>query len=635
MKWKAFVFLALFFAGQTCAFGSHTKSLFVLGKVSAANHDLAGAEVELYEAGVAGATRIGSDRTNRHGWFVIRSRPSKGALLYLTASKPDRPELVLAATLGPADSCAQMVRVNELTTVATVYALSQFLDGTEFFGPSPGLDNAMATTQNLVNPQSGRPARIVSNYQNGSHRNPRSTRALQTQNSLANLVAACAADPANCDTLFALTTVDGQAPGNTLEALHNIARNPVGLDNGQLFDLATVEEVYKPGLDTAPRAWMLALHFTRGGFNAPGRFAFDFEGNLWSNNNWMPPAGNPWNIPGRQITVLNPRGKPILGSPIFSRYVNGSGYGTAVGADQTAWISNFDDGGITQFSPRGRVINHASGLDHPMGMAFDQDGNLWIPNMGDPADPADFGSVTVFLQGDPSQRRHAFEGIHKPFSLAIDGQGRAWVANGGVGPVGSVTILELTPDSVVKVVQKDIKSDAMAVGPDELRPFGDFASSRTIAIDSAGNGWVANFFTNQVTFVDGTTFEPTDYPVAEGTHGWGLAVDGSDVVWVQSFSNPPTSPTFHSPPDISVVQGAGPDRGFLFSFSNPSLQHVTALQIDSSGNVWVANNWSLETTIEPLAIFGGDGVVQFIGLATPVLTPLIGPPVNPADLIGP
>jgi hypothetical protein len=124
--------------------------------------------------------------------------------------------------------------------------------------------------------------------------------------------------------------------------------------------------------------------------------------------------------------------------------------------------------------------------------------------------------------------------------------------------------------------------------------------------------------------------------VADGAHGWGLAVDGNDVVWAQSFSNPTTSPAFHAPPEISVLQGAGPDRGtLLYTFSNPCLQHVTALQLDSSGNVWVANNWSLRTSIDPLAVYGGDGVVQFIGLATPVLTPLIGPPVNPADLLGP
>lgn len=74
---------------------------------------------------------------------------------------------------------------------------------------------------------------------------------------------------------------------------------------------------------------------------------------------------------------------------------------------------------------------------------------------------------------------------------------------------------------------------------------------------------------------------------------------------------------------VNVVRGKG-EKELLYSFSNPSLQHLTALQIDSSGNVWVANNWSLATTPPPnLAIFGGDGVVQFVVLAKPVVKPLV------------
>ncbi len=40
-----------------------------------------------------------------------------------------------------------------------------------------------------------------------------------------------------------------------------------------------------------------------------------------------------------------------------------------------------------------------------------------------------------------------------------------------------------------------------------------------------------------------------------------------------------------------------------------------------SGNVWVANNWA---QIDPTV--GGDGLVEFIGAAAPVRTPLIGLP---------
>jgi hypothetical protein len=47
------------------------------------------------------------------------------------------------------------------------------------------------------------------------------------------------------------------------------------------------------------------------------------------------------------------------------------------------------------------------------------------------------------------------------------------------------------------------------------------------------------------------------------------------------------------------------------------------VQIDPSGNVWLTNNW---LTIPVQTNPGGRSVVVFIGLATPVKTPLIGPP---------
>ena len=46
-----------------------------------------------------------------------------------------------------------------------------------------------------------------------------------------------------------------------------------------------------------------------------------------------------------------------------------------------------------------------------------------------------------------------------------------------------------------------------------------------------------------------------------------------------------------------------------------------------AGNVWMVNNWSDGT---PLANFvGGSGLIQFVGLAAPVRTPIVGPPQRP------
>lgn len=587
-------------------------------------------EVKLYKICRKKSKLLCTTTADYNGNFHCCFTGQKGSLLYALAHDPVRPE-ILVATAFEANCRNEKIVVNELSTVATAYALAQFIHRCEIFGPCSGVRNSVRTIKNLVNLCNGKPAQVISNHQNGSN-DVRSTRALQTQNTLANLIAACFDSKKLCKQLFSLVSQQSHSPiRNTFQAIHSIARHPFTQDNAALYAIAASKRVFGPSLKIVPEAWLLALHFINGGFSAPGRMAFDANGNVWNNNNFMPPAGSLPNFPGRQVTVLNNQGEPILGSPIFSDAVFGSGYGTAVDAHNNGWIGSFEGGQIAQFNKKGQLIQQTDGQNHPMGMAFDQSGNVWVVNMGDPTDPLDFGSVSVFLGGDVTKRIDHTDGIHKPFSCAIDELGRCWVANSGFAPVGSVTVLKLLANTTIVVVKKDITSEALntPVQPGLPTPiWGDFVSPKTIAIDQQGNAWVSSLEIDQITFIDGDTFVPTDYPVDPRSRGWGMAVDGSSVIWVASFTNPPLGPLFQKPPVISVVQGKGPNLGtFLYSFSNPSLQHLTGLQLDASGNVWVANNWGLNTT--PMQIFGGDGLVQFIGIATPVKTPLIGVPVRP------
>jgi len=599
------------------------------GKVIVDSKALVHAKVTLFEACQNPSKLLENTHTDCHGEYKISFNAPSGTRLYLLATDCKRPEIVLAGAFINKKT-SQHIVLNEVTTVATAYCLSQFIESSTIMGPSPGLDNAIQLIENLVDLSSGKAAKVVSNSENGAKGNPRSTRALKTQNTLANLIAGCVLNKNACELLFSLLNACCGLVTNTFEAIHEIALHPFIQDNAELHAFAAEFPIYTPMLKIPPASWVIALHYTDGGFSAPGRVAFDSQGTVWSNNNFMPPAGNLLNLPGRQVTVVNPQGVAILGSPIYSQHVFGSGYGVAVDSFNNCWISSFADGQIAQFCPNGTLIQNARNLNHPMGMEVDQMGNLWITNMGDPTDPLDFGYVTVYIAGNPNNRIDHVSSIHKPFSLAIDSFGRVWVANSGFAPVGSVTILELTKDFEIEVVQDQLTSNALGHPPEPgmLRPYGDFASPKTIAIDINDNGWISNLETNEVSFIDGQTFEVIDYPADPRSRGWGLAVDANNFIWVASFTNPPLGPLFQKPPVISVIQGFGFDSGaFLYSFSNPSLQHITGLQIDSSGNVWAVNNWSLETT--PSQVVGGDGLVQFIGLAKPVAAPLIGPPRLP------
>jgi hypothetical protein len=81
-------------------------------------------------------------------------------------------------------------------------------------------------------------------------------------------------------------------PGDTLQAVLNLARNP-SLSPAGLFALARTATVYQPALTAPPTTWILALLYTDTDLYASGRIAIDAKGNVWSNNNWLPGTKDP------------------------------------------------------------------------------------------------------------------------------------------------------------------------------------------------------------------------------------------------------------------------------------------------------------------------------------------------------
>jgi DNA-binding beta-propeller fold protein YncE len=95
-------------------------------------------------------------------------------------------------------------------------------------------------------------------------------------------------------------------------------------------------------------------------------------------------------------------------------------------------------------------------------------------------------------------------------------------------------------------------------------------------------------------------------------HPQGIAVDGSDAVWVTNYlgnSLSEISASSSSSPGtfLSPSTGFGTDAAILQPYG---------LAIDASGSIWVSN-------------FGNNTLTQFLGAATPVKTPLAGPAQQP------
>jgi sugar lactone lactonase YvrE len=610
-----------------------------MGKVMSGGTPIAGSTITLFRAGASpgsGAVALGTAQSNPGGFFNISyTPPGPDGVLYLVADGP-RPGIRLATVLGAGDFPSNAT-INERTTVATAYAMAQFIAGAQIGGNAPGVRNASATVRNLVNLNSGQIGSVLETPPNGSQ-----TSTKRAFNSLANMLAACVHDPTACPSLVTLATPPGgPPPGDTLQAAVNIAHFP-WQHAKPLWTFSQTVHVYQPALASPPQAWILAIKYAGNGheFDGPGNMAFDADGNVWVTNNYafrvnhsLPTCG------GKQLIKLKPNGEDFPGAPYTGGGINGSGFGITLDPQGNVWVGNFGFYGstcpqpllppansVSVFSSAGVALSPSggitkAGISSPQGTVSDQQGNIWIANTCG-------STVTQYKQGDPDCHWSHDFGSSKPFDIVIDAGGNGWITDNL-----NDCVYELSPDGN--------PIGAPVCGNGIKAPLG-------IAIDSLANVWVANSAIVPVPCPEDssqdygdlqpdldhasvTQIAPNAVVVATYQGGgltipWGIAVDGNDNVWVANFGGERLSHfcganPANCPPGYQTGQPIAPD-----GYHSDGLVRNTGVAIDPSGNVWVANNW-LKDPVQTNP--GGDAMVVFIGLAPPVKAPLIGPPQQP------
>ena len=657
---------------------------------------IANAAITLYQARrTEQALVLGKTFSLKEGSFSIPfSVPNnQDAVLYLIAEGGtlqdelgDRNHpLKFAAVLGTAPFPSTQV-INELTTVASAYAMAQFIEGENIAGGHPGLQNAAAMVFNLADSM-GQVADVLGKPPNGSETTTRNQ-----FNSLANMLAACINQVDNCSDFFELAkNPNGPVPTNTLQAMVNIAHNP-WQNVSALFAIAQQSALYEPALSPSqsPDAWTLAIRYDDPlqRLDGPGNIAFDTDGNAWVNNNY---TNNPdvSKVCGSDLVfAFKPTGSQLPGSPYGGSDNNGglygAGFGISVSLEQdtiepqeTVWVSNFGFQGskcsidskdrmllsesISQFGLDGAALSpNRVGSDpstggwrqgnilQPQGTAVDQLGNIWITNCGN-------ASVTKYPKGIPENAQYFpvadEQSLFKPFGIAIDENGVAWITGNG-------------SDSVIAIAQDGTILDVFTNQNDEDA---SFKLPVGIAVDSFGNKWVSNSDALTATCAGDTAKELISEEIANSetppehasvalirksgkvetfTGGgivfpWGIAVDGDDNIFVANFGNAKNdqsqNPEGWDPTGLVHLCGAKPENcppghntGDAISpgtgYTSDGLTRVTGVQIDPSGNVWMANNYTLD--LDPKNP-GGHQMVVFIGLAAPVKTPMAGPPQQP------
>jgi streptogramin lyase len=573
------------------------------GMAKAGTQPIVGAAVQLYAAGTTGNGSAGTAllssnlTTDAGGAFTVPSGyacPAAASQLYVVVrggqvGAAANAAIALATPIGACNklaSGAQFV-INEVTTAATAYGLSQFLSVGGNIGATStnaqGLSNAVATVASLANLTTGT-SPGASFPQNGAS-------PAAKINSLANLLNTCtkAASLAICGPLFSATTPSGgTAPTNTLDAVLNLVRNP-GTNVATLYTQSTASTAFTPALTAAPSDWTMFINFTGGGMNGPSGLGVDTTGNVWVASYYS------------AASQFSPTGSPIFPNGITSAGLYHS-YGLAVDAQNSAWIPNEDTtisgvnnklGNVTVLNPSGQPTSgtdgyFAGGIYYPIAIAIDTNATAWVINYGN-------SSLTLLSNtGQPlsGAKGYASPQLAFPVAVAIDANHNGWLAN-----QQDVTVTKVSPDG------SQFTSYACCNG------------ASGIAIDQRGFVWVANYYGDSISQLasDGTVVS-NGYSDNKASiwHPQGIAIDGSGHVWVANFFGSSITELAGSAAS-SPGQILSPTAGWA---RDANLVEGYAVAIDASGNLWITN-------------FYTNTLTEIVGLATPVKTPQLGPVQTP------
>lgn len=583
------------------------------GRVVAGGTPLIGASVQLYTSGTTGngsaPTQLLSTAltTDSNGAFSVAAGytcPLASSIVFVVASGghagtggATNAGIVLMTVPGACNGIASGASyvIDEVTTVSSAYGLAQFLKPGAQLGATStnvsGITLATATVANLAN--------LTTGLAPGAAFPSTGIAPTAKIDSLANAVHACivstGSTSAACTGLYAAVTPSGSAPTNTLDAMLELATHP-GTNITTIYSLSAASNVYAPALTAAPSDWVMYANYSGGGMNAPTALALDSQGRIWVSGYCVAPCA--YNSSGVASLFSN------TGTPVLPNGVTGNSlfelYGGAVDANDNFWATdeettysiNTGYGAITELNPQGTVVTGSpyanGGIYYPYAVAVDRTNVSWIVDYGN-SHVTQLSNSGVPLSGSSgySGDINGTPTLDFPVAIAVDANRNGWLAN-------------FSSNAVTKVSSDGNSATAYVCcdAPDGL------------AIDGSGNVWVANYFGDSVSLLSGSgAVLSTGFKGGGILHPQGIAIDGVGNVWVASYRGPSIAElagtgTSSAPGTIlSPAAGWAPDAALLEAY---------ALAIDASGNVWVTS-------------FGSSQLTEYVGLAAPVKTPLLGP----------
>jgi streptogramin lyase len=561
----------------------------VEGRILGGQQAVSGATLQLYAVGssVGGvatpliSSTVTSDAGGNFSITGTYTCPTN-AYVYLTATGGNpgltgpginNTSLGLMAALGRCDilkATLPFTLVNEVTTVASVYALAPFMADYQHIGaPSSnltGLQNAFGNVNSLVTMATGTSP--------GAALPATSSVPSAELNTLANILSVCIntdGTGSGCGSLFAAAkSRTGVTPTNTIDAMFNIVANPAA-NVSTLFGMAPTSPPFQPKLATAPNDWTVAITASGSGLNAPVGIAIDAAGAAWIANS-----------AGTSITNLSAQQTPISGTAGFTNGNLLGPQGIAIDTIGNAWIANSYGSSVVELSPTGNLLSPTGGytlggITSPFAIAIDPSNNIWVANYGNGtvSGLSTSGSVAA-IAGSPF---NAGGSLVMPSGIAIDSASNVWISSTG-------------SNSVSKIGNDGTNLSGVTGFSDGIlqAPYG-------IAIDGNTHAYIAGNGFNEVSILNSAGANVPNGPISGSAISApaGVAVDGANVVFITNSQTAGSLSMLTSATAMPIKLG--------------TLNMPVGVAVDSAGSVWTTNS-------------GDNTVSQFIGLATAVRTPL-------------
>jgi hypothetical protein len=602
--------------GQQPVVGSHLYVYAAGGSYAsiAGKSTNQGSSVSLLTAG-AGRTQDGNGNffvtTDGGGGFSLTGDYgcTPGTQVYLLAlggnpglggaNGGNNPSIGLMAGLGQCPTAgtlalqAPFVILNEVTTVATAYALAGFsADATHIASSGStqaqaGIATAMGNVTQIVSLASGSALSVTS----------AGTGLVPTKliNTISNILASCVnsdGTSSTCATLFgSAVSPSGVSATDTATAALYIAKRPAA-GVGALFGLASASAAFAPTLSSQPADFSLGIQFGVQQNFFPQQLAIDGNGNIWVDG---------VQADGTFLLVKYSATGQVLATSAAQSF---SASEMAIDASNNLWVAS--NGNAYEFSSNGALVSPAMGYTcSPVSgygsVAFGVDGSIYLP---------------FFYTTGTGNNLTSHSGVQK---LSPSGTCSGQVSALAGVATGSLNIRVDGAGDLVTTVSSVVGTNLYSAAPNgALRSTP--SSSFYVAIDSSNNIWSVPFEYSSAlaTLTPGgvtgggysansfqTSSVPANIPV----------IDGDGSVW-QSFLNIPGNGsanafvTGYTSAGVPLTASTG-----LTASAGSTSKCCAAPVVDNAGGLWVLAQSG------PTAI--GGPLTEYLGLAAPVATPIL------------